>query len=304
MVRRLWVSLGLLAFIGVSFTASTISVSPAHAAENDVIDTVTVGIDPFGVAVSPDGTRVYVANSGTTTVSVIDTTTNPHTVSAVTVGTNPRGVAVSPDGTRVYVTNHLDGNVSVIDTTATPNTVTSVTVGTNPFGVAVSPDGTRVYVANTGGVGTVSVINTSTNSVTGVTLGSAPAGVAVSPDGTRVYVTNNGGVGTVSVINTSTNTVAATVTVGSGPIGVAVSPDGTRVYVANVVPNNVSVIEGISTPSASPTDSGAPAPVKPPTLADTGPDLSLVLVGSGVSALLLFVGAAAILASRRKLTGS
>jgi LPXTG-motif cell wall-anchored protein len=38
----------------------------------------------------------------------------------------------------------------------------------------------------------------------------------------------------------------------------------------------------------------------PPTLAETGVDPSLILVGSGMSALLLFVGAATILASRRK----
>lgn len=48
----------------------------------------------------------------------------------------------------------------------------------------------------------------------------------------------------------------------------------------------------------------SPAQVKPPTLAETGPDLSLVLVGSGVSALLLVIGAAATLASRRKLAAS
>ena len=38
----------------------------------------------------------------------------------------------------------------------------------------------------------------------------------------------------------------------------------------------------------------------PPILPETGAAPSLVLVGSGMSALLLFVGAAAILASRRK----
>ena len=48
----------------------------------------------------------------------------------------------------------------------------------------------------------------------------------------------------------------------------------------------------------------ASTPVKPPTLAETGPDLSLVLVGSGVSALLLVMGVAATLSSRRKLAAS
>ena len=65
---------------------------------------MTVGLYPDGVAVTPDGTKVYVTNYGSNTVSVIDTATNTVTAT-VTVGTNPRGVAVSPDGKKVYVAN-------------------------------------------------------------------------------------------------------------------------------------------------------------------------------------------------------
>jgi YVTN family beta-propeller protein len=111
-----------------------------------VIATVPVGTGPFGVAANPAGTRVYVANSGSNTVSVIDTTTL--TVSAtVPVGTQPVGVAVNPGGTRVYVANNASNTVSVIDTTTLTVSAT-VPVGTLPVGVAVNPAGTRVYVAN------------------------------------------------------------------------------------------------------------------------------------------------------------
>ena len=50
------------------------------------------------------GTKVYVANLGSNTVSVIDTATNTVT-DTVNVGSYPRGVAVNPDGKKVYVTN-------------------------------------------------------------------------------------------------------------------------------------------------------------------------------------------------------
>ncbi|MFA5457881.1 MAG: YncE family protein, partial [Synergistaceae bacterium] len=192
--------------------------------------TVTVGANPDWVAVNPAGTKVYVANYGAGTVSVIDTSSN--TVSAtVTVGTNPIGVAVNPAGTKVYVANYGAGTVSVIDTSS--NTVSAtVTVGVSPYGVAVNPAGTKVYVANSG-AGTVSVIDTSSNTVSAtVTVGTNPRGVAINPAGTKVYVAN-GGAGTVSVIDTSSNTVSATVTVGVSPFGVAVNPAGTKVYVAN-----------------------------------------------------------------------
>jgi YVTN family beta-propeller protein/VCBS repeat-containing protein len=71
---------------------------------------------PAGVAVSPNGTRVYVTNAWEDTVSVIDTTTpNPTVIATIQVGRYPMSVAVSPDGTRVYVSNHLD-TMWVIDT--------------------------------------------------------------------------------------------------------------------------------------------------------------------------------------------
>ena len=83
------------------------------AADPVVTDTIGVGDGPFSVAVSPDGTRAYIANVGSDTVSVIDTTTNPPAVQGtpIGVGDGPFGVAVSPDGTRAYVTNALSDTV-------------------------------------------------------------------------------------------------------------------------------------------------------------------------------------------------
>ena len=123
-----------------SFAYVTVSgdnaVSVIDTATNNVAQTVNLGTYsyPFGVAVSPDGTKVYVANcsaSGNGTVSIIDTTTNKVT-STVKVGSWPAGVVISPDGTRIYVANSgdvinngffEDGTVSIIDTTT--NNVTA-----------------------------------------------------------------------------------------------------------------------------------------------------------------------------------
>src|ERR1035437_6295132 len=213
------------------------TVSVIDTANNIVTATVNVGIDPLGIAVTPDGSKVYVTDF--VNVSVINTTTNTVTAT-VAMGAEPYGVAVSPDGTKVYVTNEGNNTISVINTTT--NTVTAtVNVGSFPIGVAVSPDGTKVYVANQGS-NTVSVINTTTNTVTAtVAVGAVPYGVAVSPDGTKVYVTNSAS-SNVSVINTTTDTVIATVNGLINPSGVAVTPDGANVYVANAGDSNVSVI--------------------------------------------------------------
>ena len=55
---------------------------------NTVTAAVTVGARPYGVAVNPAGTRVYVTNWGANAVSVIDTASNTVTAT-VTVGTSP-----------------------------------------------------------------------------------------------------------------------------------------------------------------------------------------------------------------------
>ena len=56
-----------------NFLSNNVSVIPTT---NAVTATITVGGEPEGVAVSPDGSKVYVANPASNTVSVIDTAAN------------------------------------------------------------------------------------------------------------------------------------------------------------------------------------------------------------------------------------
>ena len=63
---------------------------------NKVVTNIEVGLAPSGVAVAPDGSKVYVANQGVKgTVSVIDTATSAVTAT-VAVGSNPVGIAFNP----------------------------------------------------------------------------------------------------------------------------------------------------------------------------------------------------------------
>src|SRR5215831_11877612 len=123
--------------------------------------------------------NAYITNSGSNTVSVIDTATNT-VVSTIPVGTAPAGVAVTPDGSKVYVTNFLSNTVSVI-ATATNTVVSTIPVGP-PFAVAVTPDSSKVYVTN--GQSDMSVIDTATNTVVNtIPVGLFHFAVAVTPDG-------------------------------------------------------------------------------------------------------------------------
>ncbi|WP_255286754.1 MULTISPECIES: YncE family protein [unclassified Bacillus (in: firmicutes)] len=173
---------------------------------------------PEGVAVLPNGARVYVTNFNSGTVSVIDTATNTVTAT-ITVGAYPDDIAFKPDGTRAYVVNYGSNSVSVIDT-STNRVVAIIPVGMVPYAVDITPDGTRGYVTNGGG-NTVSVFSTSTNKVIAtIPVTTDPNGISITPDGTKAYVTHTLD-SLVSVIDTATNTVTTTIPVGTYPIGIA-----------------------------------------------------------------------------------
>jgi YVTN family beta-propeller protein len=217
------------------------TVSVIDTTNNTVVATITVGANPFDVAVTPNGKHVYVANSLGNSVSVIDTSTNAVTAT-IPVGNLPEFLAVAPDGHHVYVANDNDNTVSVI-ATATNTVTATISVGTFPAGLAVTPDSERVYVAN-GGDNNVSVIDAATNTVlttVPMPVGSFPNDIAITPNGNRAYVANQG-TNIVSVIDTSTNTVTATIPVGNVPIALTITPNGKDAYVANVLDNTVSVI--------------------------------------------------------------
>jgi YVTN family beta-propeller protein len=68
-------------------------------ATDTVTATVAVGDVPVGVAITPDGSAVYVTNLLDGTISVISTATNEVTAT-ISVGTRISGIAIAPDGRR------------------------------------------------------------------------------------------------------------------------------------------------------------------------------------------------------------
>ncbi len=185
-----------------------------------------------GIAVKLDGTKVYVANGDTDSVSVIDTLSNG-VVATIAVGHYPNGIAVNSAGTRVYVANASSNTVSVIDT-GNNTVIATVPAGSYPEDVVVNASGSRVYVVNSQSKN-VSVIDTSTNSVVAtVTVGNVDNWVfnkiAITPNDQRVYVTNSVAK-SVSIIDTSCNCISKTLTLSSSPWGIAINPAGTRVYI-------------------------------------------------------------------------
>ena len=71
--------------------------------------------------------RIYVPNSSSNTVSVIDGSTNT-VITTITVSTNPVGVGVNPATNRIYITNHGSNNVLVING-STNTVIATVDIG-------------------------------------------------------------------------------------------------------------------------------------------------------------------------------
>jgi YVTN family beta-propeller protein len=89
---------------------------------------------PFGVAVSPDKSHIYVTSGGAEFVTVIDVprllrfarahpgssardlgASASYVVTRIGVGHDPRGIAMTRDGSKLLVANRLDDTINVID---------------------------------------------------------------------------------------------------------------------------------------------------------------------------------------------
>ena len=119
-------------------------------------------VRPFGVAISPDKSHIYVTCEGSESVVVIDvakalrfvrarpgpyvqdlSASANYVVARVEVGHDPRGVAFTPDGRSVLVANRLDDTLSVID--ARSNRIASTVKLDGPKQVSVLRHGEQTF---------------------------------------------------------------------------------------------------------------------------------------------------------------
>jgi len=135
------------------------------AATLTTVTTIPLGKRPRGIAASPDGSRLYVALSGSPAAppGVDEKTLPPPDRSADGIGVvdlqaakllkvlpsgpDPEQVAVSPDGQRVYVANEDAAQASIVDVES-GKIVETYKIGAEPEGVSVEPSSGRVWVTS------------------------------------------------------------------------------------------------------------------------------------------------------------
>jgi len=215
-----------------------------------VLATAPLGKRPRGIQLSPDGTQLFVALSGSPIAGpeVDERTLPPADPSADGIGifdlstqrlsriirgvSDPEQLVISRDGRRLYIASEDTGTAVVVDV-ASGKTIATLPVGGEPEGVGISPDGRFVYMTSEEDH-QVSVIDTERNEVIKqFKVGERPRQAAFSPDGTRAYVTGEFDA-SVSVVDTSSHTVTQTIRLTGElvrPMEVDVSPDGRWAYV-------------------------------------------------------------------------
>jgi YVTN family beta-propeller protein len=198
---------------------------------------VSAGTAPTGLRASPDGTRLFAADTAQDRLVVLDATSGA--LGMVPVGARPAGIAVSPDGSLVYVANWDGGTVSIVDA-ASMQLVRTVSVGSNPGDLVT--DGRQVYVANFGSHD-LAVLDAQLGVLEArIGVDRFPAGLALDAAAGRLYVTSFLE-HTVTLVDAASLTRLGTVEVGFHPRGAVLGSSGARLYVVNTGSQSVSVID-------------------------------------------------------------
>jgi DNA-binding beta-propeller fold protein YncE len=222
-------------------------------------DTVTVGAQPSGLAISRNGDLALVANRAGKSLSVLsirDGAVKP--LGEVPLEQEAVAVAITPDGKRAFVCLNKANTVAVLGIDGDKvsyDKALDIPSAFNPYNVDVTPDGKYALVSNTGAmknnadaIVVIEATGPHPHVADIMTPGSGPEGFAIAPDGQWAaallllgttardsdwFRTPNGELAVMAIGPDGRLTVTGRAQLGALPEGVAYSPDSAYVYVGN-----------------------------------------------------------------------
>jgi YVTN family beta-propeller protein len=208
----------------VYFTAEVNQVVARYDPESNQVDWL-LGTGQAGthmVLVSDAAARMYTANIGSNSISIIERGANPLAwdETVVAVGRGPEGFDVSPDGRELWAAHSQDGGVSIVDLAAKKVTATLDLQTRRSNRLKFTRDGTRVLISDLDAGQLVVVDAASHRETKRLAVGRMPEGILIPPDGTKAYVAVAGD-NSVAVIDLKTLEVTGKFETGKGPDGMA-----------------------------------------------------------------------------------
>jgi YVTN family beta-propeller protein len=211
--------------------------------------------DPLEVVVNSITHKIYVGDSNSYEIYVIDGVTGRNITTLPTGGLEKDlgiGLAINPFTNRVYAANPATGNITVIDgstDTAIHNITTGMKGERGIYEIDINPFTNRGYIGTPYSIHSVDL---STNSIIGEEVKfDFPVGIntlAINPTTNKLYATDSTA-DLVHVLNTLSFGQLdhdMPIRVDSRPIGVAVNPNTNIVYVANSLTNTITLLDGNS----------------------------------------------------------
>jgi sugar lactone lactonase YvrE len=206
---------------------------------SDDDDTSTAQNFIGGLAVSPDGRRLFAVDVAGRTLSAVDIPSG-RVLRTIEFPTEPYTTVVSPDGRTLFVSLWSGSKVLMLDAqTLEPRG--EIATGEHPNAMALTEDGTRLFVAcaNTNAVWAIDVAAKRAVEQIAVAMfpnsppGSTPSHVSLSPGDRRLLVTNadNNVVAVVDVSKPGASEVEGFIPTGWYPTAAIVSRDGKQIFI-------------------------------------------------------------------------
>lgn len=214
---------------------------------DQLLRSVPVGKRPRGMRVSPDGSKLYVALSGSPRggPNVDERTLPPPDRSAdgigvVDVGSLLPGAQGNP--AQPSANGAGDGIVQQVAALAPRVALTKLPSGDDPETVDATPDGRILAVANEDAARLRLMDAQSGAVLASIEVGIEPEGVRFRPDGKVVYVLSEAS-DRLDVVDMSERRILTTLTVGKRPRSIVFDPEGKHAYVSCELAERVDVID-------------------------------------------------------------
>jgi predicted alpha-1,2-mannosidase len=229
-------SLPLLYSLGNADNA-VVAVDPDNGALGPEI---AVGNNPDAAVFGPHGRRLFVANSGSNSLSVIDTRSQK-IIATLATGESPSALLIDPGQSILWVANSGSNTVEPFDL-KTLKAETPIATGPGPDALALDPAGTHLYVAEGGTEDILPILTASRKTETAIPVGGSPSALALSPNGQRLYVVESSRDLVVPLDLLSDKTLPA-IPSGLMPGTPALSRSGRILYVPDYATNRITPID-------------------------------------------------------------